>query len=175
MGLLLFLCLFGLLVAAGLKHQLKYEMLAATVAAIGVYAAFLTQQRSKMRDVVKSIDDEFTDLVHVRTAFAKHLLKHKLNACPANYSVVDPVLDFFDTMGSLIRTGALTFIVADEIYTYWAVRYFELCIPRILFRQSIDDYCYKSFEWFVKRIPNKDRGKTDEATLKLFLQEESNP
>lgn len=174
-GLVLFLCMFGLLTAAGIKHQLKFEMLATTVAAIGAFAAFLAQQRSKMRDIIKSIDDEFTDLEASRIQFSKQMLKHKWLSCPADYAEIDPVLDFFDTMGSLIRTGALTFIMADETYTYWAVRYFTLCLPRIRFRQTVDDYCYKSFEWFVDRIPDTDKGKVDGSALRLFLEEESNP
>jgi glycosyltransferase involved in cell wall biosynthesis len=174
-GLLLFIILIGLLVSMGLMHQIRFEILATTVAAFGIYAAFLTQQRAKMHDIIRSVDADFQALSPERERFSREVKKRKLDRWPKDDEDVDGILDFFDTLGSLVRAGAMSFVLADEQFAYWAVRYFVICLDRIKYRQSIHRYSYESFQWFVERIPEKDRGRTDRDALKLFVDEEAEP
>ncbi len=72
-GIFLFLILFGLLVMGFINGDSKPEYLLGLVAAFGAYAAFVTQQRGKMHDIMKGFDEDFSKLRATRRKLTKKL------------------------------------------------------------------------------------------------------
>ena len=80
-----------------------------------------------MHDIINTLDHDFVDLVDARRRFSKELRKRKSVSYPRDMEDADEILDFFETIGSLVRTGAISFVLSDEQFAYWAIRYFLIC------------------------------------------------
>lgn len=170
MGILFFPAL-AIIIFFVSHNRIQYYL--TELASFGIYAAFVTQQRGKMRDIIEFLDEKFQELSRLRIELCKKLLNlNAVESDPANDSF-DEILDFFEKIGFFIRTGALSFILADESYAYWAIRYFEVCKERIkkLRIDNADPIIYESFEWFVSKIAIK--GELNNDVLKAFINEEA--
>jgi hypothetical protein len=61
----------------------------------------------------------------------------------------EPILDFFETMGLLLRRGALDPEMVRHTFFYWADRYYEATKEVIADRQSIDPLVWRDVTTFV--------------------------
>ena len=71
-----------------------------------------------------------------------------------NTADVEPVLDFFETVGVLLRRRAIDQELAWDSFSYWVLRYAVLAREQIQFRRKdeSDETYYQEFEFLVKRL-----------------------
>ena len=82
------------------------------------------------------------------------------------FSDVEPVLDFFETVGVLLRRRAIDQELAWDSFSYWVLRYAVLAREQIQFRRKdeSDETYYQEFEFLVKRLTQTE---IDRRRLKI--------
>ncbi len=175
--------------------NLDYNMISAMMAVISsliaIYAIVHQSKRSSFAlgmDLLFKINDQFNhpDFTLKRIAAAKFLLKLKDKTnydkwiCPD----LDEILDFFQTIASLIRRGALDKDIVWEYYSYWLNNYYAASEEYIKLCQKEFPQTYEGVELLHKlfvKLENKEykftkRKYTDPspAEIKRFLIDESN-
>jgi hypothetical protein len=72
----------------------------------------------------------------------------------ANAPEIEPVLDFFETIGALLRRRALDEEFAWSSFSYWALRYAALARDRIQARRGAeaDQTYYEEFDLLIRRF-----------------------
>ena len=172
-GVFLFTIVLFLLVCMIVKDGIDkwVPSIGVVVGAFGAYAAFLTQQRGKMHEIIHSLDDDFEKLTKQRAKFGKTLQAMGALQWPRIDDGADEILDFFETVSFLVRSGALSLTLVDEAFSFWAIRYWLICCRRIDELRSEDVLIYASLEWLYDNL--EDIGNTDEEALKKFIKYEA--
>lgn len=96
---------------------------------------------------------------------------------------LEPVLDFFETLGLLVRRRAVDEELAWNSFSYWLLRYAALAPDQIKARRrSESDWTYyEEFEHLAERLTQFEAGKRNlperpalsKALLASFLTEEA--
>jgi hypothetical protein len=112
---------------------------------------------------------------------ARSLAATALKADP-NTADIEPVLDFFETIGVLLRRRAIDEELVWSSFSYWVLRYAALARDQIHARRKAeaDDTYYEEFDFLVKQMTalevKKRRLKAppffSTASLAGFLNEE---
>lgn len=94
-----------------------------------------------------------------------------------NFSEMEDILDFFDTISMLTRQKALKLYFVWHTFDYWMERYYAVAAPHILARQAQEPGVWEDFGWLVprlKKLQAKNRSsQLDQAELDRFLDEEA--
>lgn len=95
---------------------------------------------------------------------------------------LEPVLDFFETVGLLVRRRAIDKEIAWNYFSHWVLRYAALSLKQIHARRKAesDDTYYQEFESLVKLLTQLDIKKRKlksppsfpSKNLDEFLEEE---
>ena len=74
---------------------------------------------------------------------------------------LEPVLDFFETLGLLVSQHAVDEELAWNSFSYWLLRYFDLAHDQIKARRTLEsDWTYyENFERFAKRLAEVEATK----------------
>ncbi len=75
-----------------------------------------------------------------------------------NVTELEPVLDFFETVGLLVRRRAIDKEIAWNYFSHWVLRYAVLSLEQIHTRRRAesDDTYYQEFEYLVKLLTQLD-------------------
>jgi hypothetical protein len=95
---------------------------------------------------------------------------------------IDTVLDFFETLGILVRRHAVDDELAWNSFSYWVLRYAALTQDHIVARRKneSDETYWQEFEFLIKRFTEIEIKKRNlkfppsfsKEQLDSFLQEE---
>jgi hypothetical protein len=71
---------------------------------------------------------------------------------------LEPVLDFFEIIGLLVRRGAIDKEIAWNYYSHWVLRYAAFARAQINARRKVelDETYYQEFEYLVKVLTQLD-------------------
>jgi hypothetical protein len=136
-------------------------------------------------DLSMKLDDRFNpeDLSRVRSDAARALLSNQ------NLVDAEDVFDFFETVGLLVRTGALTDDLAYNFFFHWINLYWVAGQSHIQEKRKVSRTLWKDFEYVYKRVREieikKDPNSQDlqlagqperlEVLLREEIVEEENP
>jgi len=104
---------------------------------------------------------------------AANVLKNPTNE---NESEIEPVLDFFETLGFLTRRKALDEEFVWNTFFYWVYGYYRLCKDIIARQRTKYPTRYQDLLWLKDILINfekRKRGELDESEWDSFLEEES--
>lgn len=151
------------------------------VTAVGVIVAILSlkSQMASSRfaisvDLLTKMDERFNgaEMLKKRREAATALLKKK------DYGMVDDVLDFFETVGLMMRRGALDEEMVWNTFFYWSDGYWRAAQPYIQSERRGDPVVWTELEYLEARCLafEKRRTKghdTEEVSVQEFLVYES--
>ena len=130
-------------------------------------------------DLLLKFEDNFFGLGkrEVRAKAARGLLRDE-----PDYSNVEDILDFFETIALLVRRGALDEYMVWHTFNYWINRYYEAAKQHILLRQKGEPEVWGDLSGLVRKLrtlemkANHLRGVSqtvpDTAEIRRFLEEE---
>ncbi len=147
------------------------------VAIVGLWFQIQRSRFSMSVELTLKLDDRFNgdDFSQVRSRAAKGILKRE-------YEEAENVFDFFETLGLLVRRGALDTEMVWNTFFYWIHRYWLAGSDYILNEQRIDPSTWADFKLLhdkVVALEKKKTGATDSdlflsgETIKQFLKQES--
>ncbi len=103
--------------------------------------------------------------------------------CGTETADLEPVLDFFETVGALVRRRALDPELAWSSFSYWVTCYAAIARDRIQARRSLesDHTYYEEFEFLAKRFTQVEIKKRhlksppsfSLESIEAFLEEET--
>lgn len=94
------------------------------------------------------LDDRFNpgDLSRARSDAARALLSNQ------NLVGAEDVFDFFETVGLLVRTGALTNDLAHNFFFHWINLYWVAGQSHIQEKRKVSKSLWEDFEYVYKRV-----------------------
>ena len=94
-----------------------------------------------------------------------------------DYSEMEDVLDFFETVAMLVRKRALDTYMVWHTFDYWIERYYAVALPHIAERQAREPGVWEDLCWLLPRLRalQAKRSSTEltASTLSAFLAEEA--
>jgi hypothetical protein len=121
-------------------------------------------------DLIFDLDRQFQtpDLLKARRLSAIALMYHK------STEDLDEVLDFFETVGILVRRNAVDAEIAWSYFSYWVLRYADLTKGHIEERRKaeLDETYWQDFELLVNRLTKIEIRKRHLKSLPHFSPEQ---
>jgi hypothetical protein len=127
-------------------------------------------------------------ILKLETSFSSAEMKAERNRAAnalkgnANLADIEPVLDFFETVGVLVRRQAIDGELAWSSFSYWVLRYAALAREQIHARRKLDsdDTYYQDFDFLVENLTQVEMKKRrlnsppffPADSLASFLEEE---
>jgi hypothetical protein len=151
----------------------------AAVAALAALAAVIIaiQQTSLSRmtmgaDLIMRLNDQFEDKEFQRTRSDAAIAIRRLT--PQNKGRVEDVFDFFDTIGILVRRGALDKELAWSRFFYWLHGYHRWAKPFLDEQRKAFPNRYADFVWLHSKLAKIEVSKEpmNEVEWDDFLDEE---
>jgi hypothetical protein len=158
---------------------------AVVIALIGVITAILSLRSQIKRakfsqsvDLLLKFEDRFFNTEQMKTA---RLLASK-SLQQGGDSGVDDVLDFFETIGMLIRKDALDKEMVWNTFFYWLHRYWSAARDYISSQREDDPATWQELTYLHERMIEVERKKThcsdsdlrlSKEDIKKFLEEEA--
>ena len=168
--------------------HLDFNSITASAAAIAAVASLVALiltsfQLKQFRfahgvDLIFELEDRFDapEMMKARKRVAKALQNH------ISTQEMDTVLDFFETLGILVRRHAVDDELAWNSFSYWVLRYAALTQDHIVARRKkeSDETYRQEFEFLIKRFTEIEIKKRNlkfppsfsKEQLDSFLQEE---
>jgi hypothetical protein len=118
-------------------------------------------------DLSMKLDDRFNpeDFSQVRSDAARALLSNQ------NLVAAEDVFDFFETVGLLVRTGALTKDLAYNFFFHWINLYWVAGQSHIQEKRKASRSLWEDFEYVYKKVREIERKKDpDSEDLRLAEQ-----
>ena len=125
-------------------------------------------------DLLFRLENDFFggEKVTQRALAAKNYL-----ADAGDFTEMEDVLDFFETVAMLTRKKALNLFMVWHTFDYWMERYYAVAAPHIERKQSESPGVWEDLQWILPRLQRlearKGRTRLDEAELLRFMKEES--
>ena len=125
-------------------------------------------------DLLFRLENDFfgSSKVEQRSLAAKRYLANS-----SDYSEIEDVLDFFETISMLTRKKALSLYMVWHTFDYWMERYYALALPHITARQAKEPGVWEDLAWLIPRLKKlqarKGGSNLSESELHRFLIEES--
>jgi hypothetical protein len=160
---------------------MNFDTVAALSAAVAALVAAFQLWQFRFAhgvDLIFNLEDRFDapDLVNARKLAAKALQNH------SSTEEIDTILDYFETLGILVRRHVVDDELAWNSFSHWVLRYAVLTKDHIEARRKTesDDTYWKDFEFLVKRLTKIEKKKRhlkfppsySEKQLDRFLKEE---
>jgi len=130
-------------------------------------------------DLVLKLEAQF-DAPEMKTARS---LAAKALSRDTNAVELEPVLDFFETVGALLKRRAVDGDLAWSCFSYWVLRYAALASDQIRARRKadLDQTYYQEFEFLVEQMERVEGKKRhlksvppfSHDSLVSFLEEET--
>jgi hypothetical protein len=121
-------------------------------------------------DLIFDLDRQFQtpDLLKARRLSAIALKDHK------STDEIDEVLDFFETLGILVRRNAVDVEIVWSYFSYWVLRYADLTKVHIeeMRKAELDETYWQDFELLVDRLTEIEIKRRHLKSLPHFLQEQ---
>jgi hypothetical protein len=142
------------------------------LAVVAGYQAWLLRN-STMADLTLKLDERFNDKLLRKRKKAAQSLKNR----PAEHDAdIEDVLDFFETLGFLIRHRALDKKVVWHTFFYWIHGYWKFTRGFVANQQSTSPARYAEIEYLHEKtlkIEVKERGPLVEDEWNDFLEMEA--
>jgi hypothetical protein len=162
--------------------HLDFNSITASAAAIAAVASLVALiltsfQLKQFRfahgvDLIFDLDHQFEaqDFLKARQLAATSLKNQESS------KEIDPVLDFFETIGILVRRNAIDDELAWNEFSYWVLRYAALTKARIddMRKAESDETYWQEFEFLVKRLTKIEKRKRHLKFPPSFSQEKLN-
>jgi len=147
------------------------------VAILALLFQILRSNFSMSVDLILKLDDKFNNdsFKKLRRVAAKNIMKN-------NFKEAEDVFDFFETLGLLLRKGALDKEMVWNTFFYWIHHYWITGIDYITKEQRDDPPTWEDFEYLHEQVikVEKKRTKVTDSDLllstddiKKFIKEES--
>jgi len=151
------------------------------LSAVGVIIAFLAFawqiHRARFNQSVDLLFRLENDFFGSKKAAQRAEAAANLLADANNFTEVEDILDFFETIAMLTRKGALRLYFVWHTFDYWIERYYAVSLPHIRASQAADPGRWEDLDWLLpklKKLQAKRGGSSlSEAELNHFLNEES--
>jgi hypothetical protein len=142
-------------------------VITACVAILGLILQSKTTKFTLDVDLLVRLEDKFDEeaMLVIRKKAARALLLGN------NLDVAGDVFDFFETMGLLLRKGALDQEMATNEFSYWAVSYWMAGQKYIKQVRSKDPNYWINYERLVN-IMNKTNKRSYKSSLYVLSKEE---
>jgi hypothetical protein len=121
-------------------------------------------------DLIFDLDRQFQtpDLLNARRLSATALHNHE------STEEIDNILDFFETVGILVRRNAVDAEIAWSYFSYWVLRYADLTKDHIEDRRKaeLDETYWQEFDLLVNRLTKIEIKKRHLKSLPRFSPEQ---
>lgn len=125
-------------------------------------------------DLLFRLENNFfgTSKMRQRSLAATNYLRN-----PDDFSEMEDILDFFETISMLTRKKALRLYFVWHTFDYWIARYYAVAQPHIVKRQEKEPGVWEDLGWLVPRLRKlqvkKGSRHLDTDDLQRFMKEES--
>ena len=98
---------------------------------------------------------------------------------PGNFSEMEDILDFFETLAMLVRKRALDPYMVWHTFDYWIERYFAVASAHVKARQQQEPGVWEDLSWLMPRLEKLQSNRGFNAStftpemLTTFLKEEA--
>jgi hypothetical protein len=128
-------------------------------------------------DLLFRLENDFFggDKVKQRALAAQNYLANS-----QDFTEMEDILDFFETIAMLTRKKALDLYIVWHTFDYWIERYYAIAQPFIKARQTRDPGVWEDLEWLAPKLAKLQSKKNSgmpvvytETALSAFMVEES--
>jgi hypothetical protein len=155
----------------------RFDWLAIVAAITALVAVVVAWRQLRLFQFAHGVDLLFdlerrffeTPKMQIARRVAAESLKQK-----ASSPEVEPVLDFFETLGILVRRHAIDAELAWSSFSHWVLRYSEVARGSIEARRRVeaDATYYEEFDWLVRRFAKIDKRRRPLTSSPLFSKEQ---